>query len=783
MSVDQRPIRLAVVLLGFASSGLLPLKASAEASSETQLVDTIIFGDAASEKSHILRAEGSEIIKGGLDEPARQLLPKEPASFQGGSLTFTIKVDPQKQNYFTIRLWGSDRGADRGRFQVFKDNLQLGYRHEGDHDILNATSNDAWAPGRFVYQTILLPPSLTRGKSEIELTIRSFGPVWNYGETYERFQKFLEKPTRGIYRVYTHSGGRFVPDTSEKQGSTPQATIRQTPGPEVIDESRKIVIDRLTRALADGKSNGRMNLMATAYNVKWTPAYQNPIALEQIINDGDETVRRTAANPKAFDGTWGALGGFGKALPQVWSAIESRMDEKVDLGVEGATTRREAWATMIHKGMVYLRTHRRGFTNQSMIVDMNIYASNRALTLLKPELSIPEEKAMRYMYESVGLEPWLGSNKTDPNNPNTVLDDEFEKPYGANYRTVTLKGTSRELGWVGSYGETILGILHEMIHIGDNSDARLKAQLERIQEARFYFRYPAIDNDGNQIMRLTAEIDNRHTYYPRAGAAYLACEVGESWWLDTPAMFPENKKIVGVAQQMLADNQYFQYIQRRLKDNQTGAMMRNVEDYEKVKGLPPSDYRLPMTDGQPDFVYSDEENGIVVVKHGDTRIFANFYWRAVYGVNGLARLLEVDSVNTKVATVQTEFKIENVAGTYKRPNAIHMMNSSPTSRVPPPPVPTQAWEGHEIPIAAFPADAVGLKAGNWGPFVGKASYYQLRYGKYLFAINTTEDKIYTVAVPSNAPANAVDLVTGNSVKAGQELSLRPLTTAVIYLGK
>jgi hypothetical protein len=30
-------------------------------------------------------------------------------------------------------------------------------------------------------------------------------------------------------------------------------------------------------------------------------------------------------------------------------------------------------------------------------------------------------------------------------------------------------------------------------------------------------------------------------------------------------------------------------------------MMRNVDEYETVKSLPPSAYRLPMSEGQPDF--------------------------------------------------------------------------------------------------------------------------------------------------------------------------------------
>ena len=78
-----------------------------------QQVDTLTFGDLAAEKAHAFAAERSDVIKGGLDEPARRILPLEPNDWQGGKLAFTMKVDPAKPNYFTIKLWGSDRSTNR----------------------------------------------------------------------------------------------------------------------------------------------------------------------------------------------------------------------------------------------------------------------------------------------------------------------------------------------------------------------------------------------------------------------------------------------------------------------------------------------------------------------------------------------------------------------------------------------------------------------------------------------------------------------------------------------
>lgn len=114
-------------------------------------LDQITFGDAVSEQLHSLTQTNSEIIRDGLGEPARQLLPLNPVSFNGGSVSFNLKVDPARQNYFTVKLWGSDQGEERGRLILCLDGQQVGYRHEGDYDVLNQCDEEAIFQGRFLY--------------------------------------------------------------------------------------------------------------------------------------------------------------------------------------------------------------------------------------------------------------------------------------------------------------------------------------------------------------------------------------------------------------------------------------------------------------------------------------------------------------------------------------------------------------------------------------------------------------------------------------------------------
>jgi len=126
-------------------------------------LDSISFGDPASEKAHGLTARRSEVIHGGLGQPARRLLPLFPAEWQGGSVAFTLAVNPDRPNYVTVRLWGSDVTADC--LTLFCEGKQIGYRHLGDVEILDIGGEGPGYNGRFYYSTSPLPLTLTKGKT------------------------------------------------------------------------------------------------------------------------------------------------------------------------------------------------------------------------------------------------------------------------------------------------------------------------------------------------------------------------------------------------------------------------------------------------------------------------------------------------------------------------------------------------------------------------------------------------------------------------------------------
>ncbi len=699
-----------------------------------------------------------------------------------------MKVDAEKQNYITTRLWGSDKGEELGRLVLYIDGKQLGYRGAGDYSTLNQADAEAEAPGRFFYETLPLPPFLTKGKSTVSVKVIALGPRWWYGPTFETYQKPFTKESRGIYRFYTHTDGYFVPPPEEKQGEAPNASVRPAPGEEVMEQSRKVVLDRINRMLKEEITANSapkayqipILFLAAAYNTEWTPAYHNPMAIERIVQLGDGRAMDFFLDNTWVSKNWIGAGPLGEAIIETWPEIGKRMQEKVQMN-GNEITRGEAWSRLLKASVDYWRTHRRSYTNQSMIVDYNIYTANRGLSLIDPSLALPESHTLHFLYEAVGIEPWLGSDAGGENTgEKDVPYQNVAIPFGNNYNLITTKGVSRELGWVAGYGETILRFMHDMVLI--TGDEKIREQLRKIDNTRLCFRYPALDADGYRCMKLSSEIDERGEHFPVSGAAYADNYASrENWGMDLPAILTDDPKTVGAAQQSLEDNQYFAFIASRLKSDDTLGMMRNLDEYAKAKTLPPSSYRLPMSEGQPDFVFTDEESPVVALKHGDTRLFVNLYFRAENAVNRVARVFEITPKITRIATVRTDVEVNESGKTFVRPDHLQGIRNEEKLK-PPGDTSHQAWAGEVMPIAKRPDDASQPPYGAWGPFVGKADFYTLRYGDYLIAMNTTQARTFTLPAQPDHPT-AKDLVTGKEINLKAGVPVPPLTTIVLFLGK
>jgi hypothetical protein len=743
-------------------------------------VDMLVFGSADSEQAHSLKTDHSEITKGALDEPARKLLPGGGEPWEGGRASLTMKVDPQKQTYLTARFWGDE--LDKNLLLLFCEGKQVGYRHLGDIDILALPDEEPRYNGRFYYVTTPLPPAMTKGKSEVHLEIRATGPIWGYGNNFDQYQKPMTTPERNMYRLYTHTDGCFVPPVDEKQGDAPLAVKRTEPGAELLDKVKDRVNGTLARMLKSAKPLNQMEVqfLAKAYFVKWTVAHDQKAVIEQVIKGVDQLYKRWKKDPEELwkDGAtwnplWFGVGPAGDAVRLLAKPLESSLDIKID----GATTRRAAWSAMLQASRDWLRAHRRFITNQTMFTDVNLYLSNRAVAAIDPAHAMAEGKALDYLYQAVGLVPWLGSD----------TDHGPERIFGDDYRQVTEKGLTRELGYVGSYGEVGAGgamEIYESTRVpGGEGDPKIKAQLAKILRARAVFRYPMLDEENHPAMRLETGVGWRDVHFP-GSVIYVQPPGGEGSTLRSTAATMD-PYLIGYVQQMFADNQFFASVATHLKDGRfrsTVGLLGLPDEYDLLQAQPPSPHRLPMSWDQPDFVFSDEEDGVVAIKHGQEILFVSLYWRAHYAVNFLARTHYLTPHYQQVAVVREDVAYEPNGTTYKRPDWINFGFGNGGKHIHYPPDLHQAYAGQELPIAKIPA-GVKYKPNDPNDFAGRGEFYTLRYGPYLIGMNMTKAKSFELKVPEGAKS-VEELVSNHRNLVGGTLeTVGPRSTAVIYLGQ
>ncbi len=746
-----------------------------------ELLDTLVFGNSASEASHETSATLCDVHRGGLGEPSRRLLPGGTLPWQGGVLKFTIRVDPEQQNYFTIRLWGDD--VNHNQMTLHVDGKQLGYRHLGDHEALEIGTDAPAYPGRFCYRTCPLPQNLTKGKERVSCEIRATGPIWGYGRNFEEYQKPMTEPTRGVYRAYTHTDGCFTPPADEKQGIYPEtAPLRTSPGPEVIEAAKARVNGQIDGLLREpGKPCNQMQtlFLAKAYHTKWTTAAGKEQTIQKIVVSLDSLYRSYVADPKlaeaepsTYNPDWFGLGPSGQVIDLLKGELGSFLDQQIDDGKGELVKRREAFADMLIACRNWHRENRRQYTNQSMINDLyGIYLANRGLAVVDPSKALPEEQALSYLHESIGLEPWFGSEK----------EGKPVKPLGDAFYQITAKGLTKELGFVGNYGEVLdwVAQIYEATRPapGQPGDPRIKAQLVKIAQARAPFRYPMLDRDGCRAMVQETIVGWRDVHFP----GDVTYDQRPSWD-GSPfevAAATLDPKLLGYGQQMLADNQFFAAIDRQMEEKGfrvTFGLLGVPERYEAIKAQPPSSHRLPMSWDQPDFVFADEEDGVVALKHGKEILYTSLYWRARYAVNFLGRVHFLTPRFDRVATVKQDVQFTTSGMEYVRPDWTNFGFANGGPRYPADYV--SAHAGEKLPIARIP-DGVSFAPGKENLWAGRGDFYQLRYGSYLIAMNMSADKAFDLKVPVH-PGSIRELAGGTKPAPGSVIKVTPRSTVVLH---
>ncbi|KUO05536.1 hypothetical protein [Streptomyces caeruleatus] len=936
---------------------------SAATKRECRPLDIVVFGDTDSEAAHNLTATLSDTVTGGLGQSARVLNPTSPASYWGGTLKFEVAVRPTGTTYVTVRLWGDDHdstseeaaaGTNMWRLQLFCEGKQVGYQDQGAVDGLDILDTAPRAPGRFFFHTLPLPEKMTAGKEKVTLEIRSMGRIWPYGQDATQLYRTMTTPSRGIYRLYTHTDPYFVPPKDEVQGTAPTATPR-TGGEEVLDAIRaRVAKDQnqlLTKATPAAMDGWAMQSLAEGYLWSGSPAYGKPEAIDRVLQAIDGRYMAWQADDTVMTGSdqqWQGFGRVGLVLALLWEHLGDRLDERVTGspyaianpgfesgadtptgwekpgwapsgtwsrdttvhrsgsaslkleatgaagysyvysapktrigqgtykygawirtdGVTGAgahidplffdasgklvggdhkvfaskgthdweyvefvfdtpagatqvemhlrlsgpgtawfddvtlvapadtTTpvppvRKDAYVDMLRSSRDYWRQHFPHYSNQAQICAIGLYQTNRGLKLLAPDLALPEDRARDYLYQSIGMVPYLGPEDAD-GNPT--------KPLGDSYHQVTKAGLTRELGYVGSYGEVIdwLVMMYESVTRGYQGQQapELRDHMVKMTKARGRFRVIDVDRDHHRISRIETVIGWRNEVFP-GETAYASRTAWDSNPLMAAVAF-RDPEIVGWTQEMAADGQLYPQLHLQATHTWTrvglNALRFLSRDWPEFQALAARPGRIPTGWDQPDFVLTDEENGCVAVKNGEELLFASLYFRSRQGVNNYARVHHVTPVDQRSATIR-----ERSAGTTDKTFTArdwvlwdYAINDPGAGHIPPggfpPPGDTlhQALAGDVYHLAPVPADVpdptLGVHFdGVETMLVGRAPLYLCEYGDYLIAMNTSTDKTYTLPARQDfGPAR--DLTTGRTIGAGTRHRLGPRSTLVLYRG-
>ena len=176
-----------------------------------------------------------------LHQPVRRLLPLDPPSWDGGSVSFTMKVDPDKPNYFTARFSGDE--VTENRLMLYVEGKQIGWRHLGEVDQLDFGTWEPAYPGRFYYSTSPLAGAVDQRQDRAAVRDSQQRPHLGLRP---RLRSVPEADDRAVARALPglHAHRRLLHPARRREAGLGAGRIRrcrQTPGPEVLDQVKERV--------------------------------------------------------------------------------------------------------------------------------------------------------------------------------------------------------------------------------------------------------------------------------------------------------------------------------------------------------------------------------------------------------------------------------------------------------------------------------------------------------------------------------------------------------------
>jgi len=739
---------------------------------ETPLfLDTVLLGDPSSEADHALDASGSVVSHGESGVSCRRI-------GANGYLRFQLKCDPKEQNYMTVQFWGSEKGE--GQLYLYRGQERIG-GYQRDRPELDVVKGEPCFPGRFYLSTYMIPLDMTQDKETVTLTIGSTGRPTPY--SHHRKEAEQTEYSRGIYSVSSGTEvfmGSLPFSTSEDRPDP--VPLRSVPSPSEqvahIHHQIDLAVERMLtwqyfgdewdRLVAEGKApasltgaiviHGHRNsdwtetewrnqtvqrggvharcqmvteIFARAFQAEGSRYHKNEQLLHRVVaaldfyriaqgSDGgfveiEDRRNQWIGGPNRKPGN-GCLMGFGLMGPPAAflvlqeevlgnNLLEAAID---DDGSENTTRvpRRNAYADLFKGARDYLVSPRgRGHApNQDMADITAAILCDQCLETVAPGRAWEDPVKQRFLDMACGL---------------------AEDIYGG--RWISEKGLSMEPngssngGYCGNYGAGMGNALLWLARI--TGERRIQEKALQAVHTLSMFRYPSLDTEGHPCLRIEGVITWRNNFTPGkvsyGGNPYAAVALKDAVSL--------RELQLGFAHGLYSKIDLDRYWAHQ--QSTTVNWLRNVYWLQKAAALPATSCRLPFETDQPDFAWTDEEAGAVVVKRGQDRLLMSLQWRHGYATRERS---PANAVTNDIARIH-----------FRTPSYLHIANIAMES-----------------------------------PF-GFGELYLCRYGPYHVVMNASPNQTYVL---SSLPKmrRVQDLLSRKWIRHPHKKGLPPLTSMVLY---
>lgn len=513
-----------------------PSLSAASSEAVANVLDTVTFGDSASEAAHGFAGEGTQVLQGVNGQPARAATPFAPNRDYDHDLTVTMTVDPARQNYFSLKLFGED--ASPLSTQIFVDGEQVGFRNQGDLEAIN-TGTSGGLPKQFYFDTTTLPLTSTQGRTQVQIIVRTFAALGGTASAW----------SRPYYQAFTHLQPTLGISAADQLGNatTTQAAAALPSDQEQakIDTFRQTQVDKFNSlgAASDASPDAKMDInrysedlqfYAQALTQPWSPAKtdaEKKLALQRIFKSIDNYTKQYYGNVKSVAnfGHQTDWGGYYSNIGETLYTIEPLIKNSKVLGSKefkkllaepfttgtvdgdnsiagvdwngGQLSRGEAWERMLKASFDFSRSRLSYIYNQMYFTYIGSWQSQVGLEVIGSSFYEGPARSKQIILEALGVKPFLGEEVlVGPDGQQLNLyHDLFKHDAEAEFTPDVVKYVMRGL----AKSETKNGQVVRRVPYGTQYTGITEAGLTR--ENGYVGLYGEAANDVVKFFYLTAE--------------------------------------------------------------------------------------------------------------------------------------------------------------------------------------------------------------------------------------------------------------------------------------